>query len=125
MTAIFPSVSLNGSPFPYIVERTMSRPSARERGYSSRWEKARLAFLTSHPHCVMCLNQGRRVMATVVDHVQPHRGDSKLFWSKANWQSLCKPHHDSTKQTIERHGYSAEIGPDGLPVDPQHPFYRI
>jgi 5-methylcytosine-specific restriction protein A len=101
----------------------MARSTASERGYGWRWQQARAGHLRSHPWCVMCLRQGLKTHATVVDHVQPHRGDSKLFWSKANWQSLCKPHHDSTKQAIENRGYSNEIGSDGLPLDPQHPFY--
>jgi 5-methylcytosine-specific restriction protein A len=36
----------------------------------------------------------------VVDHVVPHRGDAILFWDRANWQSMCKPCHD-TKTTRE------------------------
>jgi 5-methylcytosine-specific restriction endonuclease McrA len=100
------------------------RPSARERGYSSRWDKARATFLRSHPWCVMCAKQGARIAASVVDHIIPHKGDQLLFWNKGNWQSLCAPHHNSTKQAIETRGYSSEIGSDGLPVDPRHPFYR-
>lgn len=32
-----------------------------------------------------------------------------------NWQPLCKPHHDSTKQAEEKNGRPA-IGVDGWPV---------
>jgi 5-methylcytosine-specific restriction endonuclease McrA len=103
---------------------TMTRPTASQRGYGHRWQQARAGHLRSHPWCVMCLRQGLNTPATVVDHVQPHRGDRKLFWSRANWQSLCAPHHNSTKQATEHRGHSNEIGPDGLPLDPQHPFYR-
>ena len=100
------------------------RPSARERGYSSRWEKARATFLQAHPWCLICAKQGLRIAATVVDHIIPHKGDPRLFWDKKNWQALCKPHHDSTKQRAEKRGYSDEIGADGLPTDPNHPFNR-
>jgi 5-methylcytosine-specific restriction protein A len=32
----------------------------------------------------------------------------QLFWdSEGNWQSLCKPHHDSAKQAEERRGFVA------------------
>ena len=37
----------------------------------------------------------------VADHIEPHRGDPVLFWSRANLQCLCKPCHDSTKQAEE------------------------
>lgn len=78
------------------------RGSARERGYDSRWDKARRTFLSRHPLCVMCEREGRVTAATVVDHIIPHRGDQKLFWDTGNWQSLCKPHHDRDKQRHDR-----------------------
>ncbi|WP_327787027.1 hypothetical protein [Agrobacterium rubi] len=31
----------------------------------------------------------------------PHRGDKRLFWTRANWQPLCTPCHSSTKQRQE------------------------
>lgn len=70
------------------------RDSASKRGYNSRWQKARVRYLHSHPLCVECKKQGRITQATVVDHIVPHRGDQKLFWDESNWQPLCKPCHD-------------------------------
>src|SRR3546814_2674479 len=77
------------------------RGSARERGYTRTWEKARLVHLREHPLCAMCARDGRTTAATVVDHVVPHRGDDRLFWDRTNWQSLCKPHHDGEKRREE------------------------
>jgi 5-methylcytosine-specific restriction endonuclease McrA len=73
------------------------RPTARERGYDSKWDKARAEFLAEHPHCRVCGEP-----ATVVDHIVPHRGDPKLFWDRKNWQSLCAHHHNGAKQSQER-----------------------
>ena len=42
--------------------------------------------------------------AKEVDHIVPHKGDMKLFWDQTNWQSLCKPCHDSVKQAEEAAG---------------------
>lgn len=70
------------------------RPSAESRGYNSRWRKLSQQYLRKHPMCVHCLQQGRYVPATVVDHIIPHRGDSALMWDESNWQALCKPCHD-------------------------------
>lgn len=70
------------------------RGSAASRGYDSRWQKARLAYLREHPLCVQCHKEGRVVAASVVDHIIPHKGDKQLFWSKNNWQALCKHCHD-------------------------------
>jgi 5-methylcytosine-specific restriction protein A len=72
------------------------RPTARQRGYDSKWDKARADFLEAHPYCVMCGSPAR-----VVDHKTPHRGDKKLFWSRSNWQPLCTPCHSRRKQSQE------------------------
>ena len=77
--------------------------SSNERGYGMAWQRARTKFLMSHPLCAMCQADGLTTLAQVVDHIQPHRGDRKLFWDTTNWQSLCKQHHDSDKARLE-HG---------------------
>lgn len=55
-----------------------------------------------HPHCRECTKHGITRLATVVDHIIPHKGDKPLFWHRANWQPLCKPCHDRHKQRQER-----------------------
>ena len=80
------------------------RGTARERGYGTRWEKARLGWLRKHPLCVQCLAEGRVTPATVVDHIIPHRGDQALFWDRTNWQALCKAHHDAKTARETFHG---------------------
>lgn len=77
-----------------------------ERGYGSRWQRARATFLSRSENvlCRMCQADGRVTPATVVDHVIPHGGSQTLFWDSNNWQPLCKRHHDSAKQRIEKGG---------------------
>ena len=70
------------------------RGSAAVRGYNARWREARRGFLRRNPLCANCLSRGILTPATVVDHIIPHRGDSRLFWDEANWQPLCKKCHD-------------------------------
>ena len=112
--------------------------AAEPRIYDSRWEKARTGFLLKHPLCVMCAEQGRVVEAKVVDHKVKHglkaallSGNAAaitraraLFWDKANWQPLCKLHHDSTKQRSEKRGHEIGCTADGLPLDPGHHWAR-
>lgn len=62
----------------------------------------RAVQLAAQPLCAMCPPHSRQV-ATIADHVTPHRGDYALFWFGA-LQSLCKHCHDSTKQRAERRG---------------------
>lgn len=70
----------------------------------SRWQKARRAFLAGHPLCVACKAAGRVVVASVVDHVIPHRGDAALFWDVHNWQALCASCH-ARKTATEDGGF--------------------
>jgi 5-methylcytosine-specific restriction protein A len=67
----------------------------------------------------MCRKLDVVTIATVVDHIIPHKGDKRLFWDPSNWQPLCKLHHDSDKKIIEAGGRPKQpIGADGWPVDP-------
>ena len=68
-----------------------NRQSSSKRGYDSRWRKYRVWFLSLHPICNICKTE----LATVVDHIVPHKGDMVLFWDKDNHQALCKRCHDS------------------------------
>lgn len=86
-----------GAPTPQQQQRRYDqmRGTAHERGYGAQWQKARLLYLAEHPLCVECARAGAVRPATVVDHVEPHRGDPVKFWDVGNWQALCKPHHDA------------------------------
>jgi 5-methylcytosine-specific restriction protein A len=72
----------------------------------------------------MCKEQGHITIATVVDHVRDHKGNEELFFDPANLQSLCKPHHDTTKQRQERRGYVIGTDASGRPIDAQHAWNR-
>lgn len=70
------------------------RGSSSKRGYGYAWQQARKRFLEQYPMCRECVREGFVEAATVVDHIEPHRGNKKLFWDEHNWQPLCKRHHD-------------------------------
>ena len=88
-----------------------------------RWQRRRKHQLRVHPLCKFCLERGIVTAANVVDHVTPHRGDWNAF-VLGELQSLCGPCHKSTKRQIELWGYRNDIGIDGYPTDPNHPFNR-
>ena len=85
----------------HTQEYEQHRGTARERGYSRKWEREARRFKTLYPLCGMrpkglkpvmseCYDNGRITPAFQVDHVVPHRGDQALFWdSENNWQCLC------------------------------------
>lgn len=43
-------------------------------------------------------------LASVVDHIKPHRGNQDLFWDKSNHAALCRHCHNSYKQKLEKSG---------------------
>lgn len=73
-----------------------NRPSAAARGYDREWQREARAFLAANPSCRRC-----GALAAVVDHIEPHRGNKALFWSRTNWQPLCRNCHASWKQASE------------------------
>lgn len=92
-------VSAGGRCDKHRKQSEQARGTAHERGYTSAWAKARAAYLSAHPLCVVHRAQGALVAATVVDHKVPHRGDKTLFWASGNWQALCKSCHDRKTAT--------------------------
>ena len=61
---------------------------------SARYIKTRKNYLNRNPLCKRCSTMLNPVLATILDHITPHRGDSDLFWDVGNVQGLCKRCHD-------------------------------
>lgn len=96
-------------------QRSPEARSYRRLYSTSRWKNLRAAHLRSEPLCRMCKEGGKLTPATVVDHVEPHRGDEALFWSGPH-QSLCSAHHSGAKQRIERGTRAYGVDKDGWPL---------
>ncbi|MFZ3132667.1 MAG: HNH endonuclease signature motif containing protein [Desulfosporosinus sp.] len=77
------------------------RGSSTERGYNARWQRYRTQFLMAHPlcECKECKDGGLITVATVVDHIIPHKGNYNLFWDPSNHQAMSKQHHDRKTAT--------------------------
>lgn len=71
----------------------------------------------------MCAMDGIAKVATVCDHLTPHKGNLAAFYS-GPFQSLCARHHNSTKQREEKLGYALGCDADGKPLDPGHLWNR-
>lgn len=80
-----------------------------------RWRAKRAAQLQREPLCRYCQQLGQITAATVADHIEPHRGDRKKFWSGA-LMSLCGSCHSSTKQREEAGSARNGCDTDGWPV---------
>lgn len=72
--------------------------------------------LSREPLCAYCMQVEEVTEATIVDHVEEHKGDESIFWDESNLQSLCKRCHDSVKQREERGGAVIRFGLDGWPL---------
>ena len=80
------------------------KPKRAQRKESADWhwmyftriwtDDLRPTQLFLEPFCRACAKQGLRTRATVVDHVEPHRGDWALFTDRTNLQSLCEQCHN-------------------------------
>ncbi len=99
------------------AEYDSRRGSARERGYSARWDKAARLYLAAHPLCLGCAAAGRIEPAVLVDHIEPHKGNEARFWDAGNWQPLCRWHHDSVKQRLENMWQRHQVGVSALRID--------
>ena len=85
------------------------------------WKNRRAHQLRVEPLCAICKAKGRITGATVADHIEPHRGDYNAF-VLGKLRSLCAPCHDAM-QGFAHKPYRCDIGLDGYPIDPRHPFY--
>lgn len=91
----------------------------------SRWRRLRAAQLVKQPLCERCLAQGKVTAANVVNHRRPHKGDWSLFVDPANFESVCKEHHDALIQREEARGHLIGSDIHGRPVDPDHPWNSV
>ncbi|BAQ16926.1 hypothetical protein [Methyloceanibacter caenitepidi] len=109
---------------------TLSKSAGHSRGREAwahlyktkRWRQLRLAQLRRHPMCQCPHCKEKGLPAEVVDHIERHAGDRKLFFDRRNLQSMAKECHDRFKQSQERGGAGFDRGCDehGLPLNPDH-----
>jgi 5-methylcytosine-specific restriction enzyme A len=86
------------------------------------WRNRRAHQLQVEPLCSICQAEGRITGATVADHNPPHKDDYNQFVT-GPLRSLCSPCHDAL-QGFTHKPYRSDVGVDGFPLDPAHPFYR-
>ena len=90
------------------------RPEQSRLYNTARWRKASKLQLIKQPLCEDCLKRGLVTPANQVDHVIPHHGDPKLFWSSPR-ASLCRDCHGRKTATEQGKNPKPAIGVDGSP----------
>jgi 5-methylcytosine-specific restriction protein A len=83
-----------------LVDR--HRPNAADRGYDGKWQKESKAFLALPGNELCACGCGRA--ADMVDHKVAHKGDKRLFWSRANWQPMHRG-CNSRKAILQEGGF--------------------
>lgn len=79
--------------------KARQHPDYKRLIVSTRWRKLRQEWITRHPLCERCKEEGRTVAATEVHHTVPVlKGSSamereRLAYDPANLQSLCRNCH--------------------------------
>ncbi len=82
--------------------------------------------LREEPLCQPCKRRGRIVAATVVHHLEPHKGNYEKFVT-GPFESTCDACHSGHIQSAESRGlsYSLDVDPfTGWPIDSRHPANR-
>ena len=78
---------------------------------TASWQRRRAHQLMIEPLCRLCLEAGRVTLATVADHIEPHRGDFAAF-------RLGPLRRLDNANNAPR----APVCADGTPSDPNHPW---
>ena len=92
---------------------------------TARWRKLRGRKLARDPYCQCPHHNGKGTRANVVDHIVPHRGDKRLFFSWSNLQSMATDCHNRFKQSQEKGGAGFDAGCNvkGEPLNKEHHWY--
>lgn len=70
------------------------RGSAASQGYDAKWRVVRLAYLSRHPLCEDCLNEGKTVTAVMVHHTVPVKTDRSKRLDMTLLRALCNECHE-------------------------------
>ena len=61
---------------------------------TAAWRKYAREFKRENPLCEECMKDGKVAPTYALDHIIPHNGNKRLFWSPRNHQGLCITHHN-------------------------------
>jgi len=85
-----------------VTQRVQAHQVERDR--SSRFKRARYAYLSANPVCVYCQAQGRLSAATILEHRTPLWAGGSM-WDEVNWAASCEPcaNAKTAREAAERH----------------------
>lgn len=93
---------------------------------TAAWQRLRAAKLSADPLCEPCQWRGVQRPATAVDHIVSIASGGHPFPPLTGLRSMCVPCHSVKTAALDRKGGKGVAfkgcGPDGLPLDAEHPF---
>jgi len=95
---------------------------------TATWQALRKAKLQASPLCEGCTRVGRVTLADTVDHIVSIASGGPAFPTLDRLSSCCPSCHSVKTNAADRPDRAASAGlyrgcgPDGLPLDPDHPF---
>lgn len=94
---------------------------------TAAWQRLRKVKLADRPLCQACERRGLVVDACHVDHMLAIAAGGDAFPAIDGLMSLCHRCHSEKTSAMDRAGGNGlrfkGVGPDGLPIDPDHPFF--
>jgi len=109
-----------------------TKTKSGRRFYNSvAWRKVRAIHLRHHSWCCMREAEGRRVAGNQVDHIQSMKSGGAAL-DLANLQTLCASCHSRKTAHLDgafgrERGDRVPVkgcGSDGMPNDPEHPWFN-
>ena len=81
-------------------EWEQQRGTSGQRGYDYRWQLFRKSYLTQHPLCVLCSENGEAETANEIHHEKPIATHPELQYDETNLMALCKSCHNSISPPV-------------------------
>lgn len=78
------------------------RGSARDRGYSTAWDRLSKAHRRRNPLCEMCRQDGLTVIGEDCDHIVPIEMGGDVMDPENIW-TICRRHHNGLKKRLQDH----------------------
>lgn len=95
---------------------------------TTAWQRVRSLKLSTTPMCEPCEARGRHVPANTVDHITSITRGGEPFPPLSGLMSMCHICHNTKTNAVDRAGGKGVrfkgCGPDGFPIDPEHPAYQ-
>jgi hypothetical protein len=95
--------------------------------HTRRWERRSRLNLKMHKHlCQECLKNGKTEPAILSHHLNEYQPNfSELEFWYGPLTALCRNcHFEIHGFNTKAHDFEIDIGPDGLPLDLNHPFWK-